>query len=188
MKRISYLLLAAVVAMAFAVSGCVITSAQVFAHYDLPDPFTLDSSSKPFAREDVDLNTVSEYKDNKDKLKHLSDVAFGGRFRNLSGPAGSVEVWMTPGPTNYTSVSQIQTSAIKLWGPSSIGASVSEVTLKWDDSAKLFTTPGKQALIDEVKGDGQFTIYLFGTGFGTGNNYTIEVQKGTILLVLDASK
>jgi len=184
MNRISYLLLAAVVAMAFAVSGCVITSAQVFAHYDLPDPFVIDSVNDPFERINVDLNDVSEYSDNKDKLEHLNDAAFGGRFTNVSGPAGGVEVWMTKGATNYTSIGEVQTNAIKLWGPASIGPTGSVVTLKWDDSAKLFTTPGKQALVDEVKGDGQFTLYTF----GTQGAYNIRVDKGTILLILDAGK
>jgi hypothetical protein len=183
MNRISYLLLAAVVALAFAVSGCVITSAQVFAHYDLPDPFFINSPDG-FERVDVDLNDVSEYADNKDKLKHLSDAAFGGKFTNESGPAGTVEVWMTKGPTAYATVGDVKANAIKLWGPASIGPAGSVVTMKWDDSAKLFTTPGKQALIDEVKGDGQFTLYTVGS---TGT-YRIRVDKGTILLVLDAGK
>jgi hypothetical protein len=182
MNRISYLLLAAVVALAFAASGCVLTSAQVFAHYDLPNPFTINSVNDPFERIDVDLNDVTEYSDNKDKLKNLSDGAFGGVFTNVSGPAGGVEIWMTKGPSSYTSIGEVQTNAIKLWGPAAIGPTGSVVTLTWDESAKLFTTAGKQALIDEVKGDGQFTLYTF----GTMATYDIRVDKGTILLVLDA--
>ncbi len=180
------LLLLTVVALALAVAGCVITSAQVFAHYDLPDPFIINSPDG-FERIDVDLNDVSEYADHKDNLKHLNDAAFGGRFTNESGPAGTVEVWMTRGPSGYTTVADVKANAIKLWGPASSGASATPagvVTLKWDDSARLFTTPGKQALIDEVKGDGQFTLYTVGS---TGT-YRIRVDKGTILLVLDAAK
>ena len=187
MTRMTILALAGLVALSLAATGCVLTSAQVFTHFDLPDPFTIDSSSDPFERVLVDLNTVSEYNDHKDEIKGLTDVAFGGRFENLSGPAGTVEVWMTRDDTNYGSVSQVKAGGIKLWGPASIGASGTADavhTLGWDESAKLFDPAGREALIDEVKGDGVFTIYTF----GTAGTYRIQVTGGTILLTLDAGK
>lgn len=187
MTRYPRLLLAGLAALALAATGCIITSAQVFTHFDLPDPFTIDSSTDPFERVLVDLNTVSEYNDHKDDIKGLTDVAIGGRFENLAGPAGTVEVWMTRDNTNYGSISQVKTNGIMLWGPASIGASgTAEAVhqLAWDESSKLFNAAGREALIDEVKGDGVFTIYTF----GTMATYTIKVTGGTILLTLDAAK
>jgi len=187
MIRMPMLALAGLVALALAATGCVIESAQVFTHFDLPDPFTIDSSSDPFERVLVDLNTVSEYEDHKSEIKGLTDVAFGGRFENLTGPAGTVEVWMTRDDTNYGSVGQVKANGMKLWGPASIGASGSGDavhTLGWDESSKLFDPAGRGALIDEVKGDGVFTIYVF----GTAGTYRIQATGGTILLTLDAAK
>ena len=182
MRRLRYLLLAAVVLLGLGINGCVLTSAQIFAHFDLPDPFEINSVGLTFQKIDVDLNTIDDYAKHKKNLKHLSDAAIGGVFTNVSGPAGAVEVWMTPDPTSYSSVGQIQANAIKLWGPASIGPTGSVVKLTWDQSAKLFTSAGRQALIDQVKGDGQFTIYTI----GTSGTYDIRVDHGTILLVIDA--
>jgi hypothetical protein len=181
MKKIHPLLFgAAALALAALLGGCFITSGQVSATYSLPNPFTIDSSSDPFERVDVDLNDISAYADHKDKLKGLADVAIIGHFTNVSGPAGGVEVWITPGTTAYTTVSEVRAGAIKLWGPGTIGATGSTHVVSWSESAKLFDAAGKQMLIDEAKGDGQFTLYTFGS-MGT---YDIQVDKGFVVLVL----
>ena len=166
-------------------SGCILVSAQIFAHYDLPNPVTLDSSSNPLHREFVDLHTISDYEKNKDKLKGLSDLAVVGTFVNQSGPAGGVEVWITPDNTNLATVSAVQTGATKLWGPASIGAAPATRKIDWNESSKLFNAAGKKILIDETLGDGQFTIYAIVTGSGPN---TVEVQHGAIILVIDAGK
>jgi hypothetical protein len=184
MKRHRLLLLGlGVVALAaLTATGCFITSAQIFAHFDLPNPFTIHSSEAPFERVLVDLNTVGDYKDNKDKLKGLADVAIIGTFTNVAGPAGGVEVWITPGTTNYGTVGDITTNATRLWGPATIGATGAVNVITWDKSARLFNAAGKAILIKEVKGDGAFTIYTI----GTAGEYHITVAKGGITLVLDA--
>jgi hypothetical protein len=89
-------------------TGCFLLSGQIFAHFALPNPFVIDSSSDTFERVDVDLNTIGDYKDHKDKLKGLADVALIGKFTNVSGPAGGVEVWITPGVTNLANVTAIK--------------------------------------------------------------------------------
>ena len=187
MKTSLRALFAGLAVVAMAAAGCIITSAQIFTHFDLPNPFIIDNTTNPFERIVVDLNTVSEYADNKDKLKGLTDVAFGGKFTNLAGPAGGVEVWMTRDVTNYATPGQITSSAIKLWGAETIGASGTAEgtrTLTWDESSALFNTPGRDALVEETKGDGTFTIYTL----GTAGSYRIQVDSGTLLLTLDAGK
>ncbi|MFI5371886.1 MAG: hypothetical protein ACHQ52_10030 [Candidatus Eisenbacteria bacterium] len=154
MTRAPRLLLAGLATLVLAATGCIITSAQIFTHYDLPDPFTIDSSTDPFERVLVDLNTVSEYNDHKEDIKGLTDVAFGGRFENLAGPAGTVEIWMTRDNTNYGSISQVKANGIMLWGPVSIGAAGTTDAvhqLTWDESSKLFDAAGRQALIGESR-------------------------------------
>jgi hypothetical protein len=166
---------------ALGVTGCFITSGQILAHFALPDPFTINGADG-YERIYVDLNTISDYKDNKDKLKTISDLAVVGKFTNTSGPGGGVVVYITPGNTSYTSTTEIAT-ATKLWGPGTIGATGSVRTIGWNESAGLFTAAGKKMLINEAKGDGEFTLYTIGTP-GTSN--VIRVDKGFLILVIGA--
>ena len=168
-------------------SGCILISAQILAKYGLQNPFIVDNTGIPdqVYREDVDLNTVKDYSDNKDKLKGLSDLALVGKFSNESGPACSVELWITAASTSFTTGTAVKGGATKLWGPFSLGAASDSKTIGWDDSAKLFNTAGKNVLINEIKGDGKFTIYALVNG--TGSN-KIEVDNGAIILVLSAGK
>ena len=164
-------------------TGCIIISGQIFAHFALPNPFTIDSSGSTFERVGVDLNTIDEYEEHKDKIKGLSDAALVGKFTNVGGEAGGVEVWITAGATNLPDVNAVKTSATKLWGPGTLPAGVGAVrTIGWDESAKLFTAAGKKMLIDEAKGDGQFTLYTF----GTAGTYEIRVDGGALILTISA--
>jgi hypothetical protein len=179
------LLLPSLAMLVLVATGCFITSGQVLVFYELPNPFTF-SAGDGFERIDVDLNTISEYDDHKDKLKDLTDFAVLGTFTNTSGPAGTLAVYITADATSYTTYQQLLDNAVLLWGPASIGASGSSeavVQISWDESAGLFTEIGKNVLIAETKGDGQFTIYTVGSQGGT---YSIRVDGGGIALTLDA--
>ena len=184
MKKNRLLLLGlALVALAgLAATGCFITSAQVLAHFALPNPFTINGADG-WERVDIDLSTNKDYKDNKSKLKDIVDLAVVGTFTNTSGPGGGVEVWITPNNTNLQGPTAIRAGAIKLWGPGSIGATGSVHNVGWNESATLFTAAGKKMLIDEAKGDGQFTLYTIGTPASTN---VIQVKDGNLILVLAA--
>jgi hypothetical protein len=168
-------------------NGCFILSAQILAEFDLDNPFTIDATDN-MERIDVDLNSIGDYADNKDKLEGVVDLAILGTFVNTSGPAGTVTAWITPTTTTLANAAAVEAGATKLWGPASIGASGTAegtVTLDWDKSAGLFDAAGKKILIDETKGDGMFTLYTTGTPGGT---YVIRVDNGVLVLVLDAKK
>lgn len=184
MKNLRWILPSLVLAAVLS-SGCIIISAQIFAHFALVNPIVLDSNLNPVHREDVDLSTVKDYSDNKDKLKGLSDIAVVGKFTNTSGPAAGVEIWITPDPTTFATVGEVQAGAQKLWGPGSIGAATAVHDLTWDESAKLFKAAGKKILIDEALGDGKFTIYAIITGPGPN---VIRVDNGQLILTIDAGK
>lgn len=164
-------------------NGCIIASGQVLAHFDLTNPIIVGPASQPFWREVVDLNTISDYSKNKDKLKGLSDVAVVGKFTNKSGGAGGLEIWITAGNTNLTTVPGIHSSATLLWGPAGLDPAVSTKNVNWNDSAKLFNAAGKQILIDSMKGAGVFTAYIFPSGAG---NNDIQIDHGAIILVIAA--
>ena len=181
-RRLLLLGLGLVALIALGATGCFITSAQILVHYALPNPFTINGTDG-YEQVAVDLNTVSDYKDNKDKVKNISDFAVIGKFTNTTGTGGGVEVYITAGATNYTSPAAIRAGATKLWGPGTIGATGSTRTITWDDSATLFTPAGKAMLLNEAKGDGVFTLYTVGT---PGSTNTIRVDKGYLILVIGA--
>jgi len=171
-----------VVLVALGVTGCFLTSGQILAEYELPNPVTINGADG-FERIHVDLNTISAYQDHKDKLKTISDFALIGKLTNTSGPGGGVVVYITAGDTDLGTPAAITAGATKLWGPGTIGAAPASRTLTWDDSAALFSAAGKKILLAEAKGDGAFTLYTIGTP-GTSN--VIQVVKGYLILVIGA--
>jgi len=188
MKLKTRWMVAGLALVAVLASGCIITSAQILAHFDLPNPVHIDASDDN-ERVPVDLaeDVGSDYSDNKDKLEDVTDLAVLGTFTNTGNQAGQVTVYITAGNTNYTTASEITTNGTLLWGPAAIGPAGSPdetVTIDWDASAALFSSAGKQILIDEAKGDGQFTIYTVGTANAPG--YDIQITDGKVVLVLDA--
>lgn len=167
--------------LGFAMPGCVLVSGQFLLEFDL-DNFDVSTSSTVTV-EDVDLNTESVYEDHKEDLKGLADVAVLGKITNTGTTAIGVEVWMTPGSTAFTTPGQVTGGATKLWGPFNVGAGESK-QVGWDESAALFSSAGKTMLLNEIKGDGMFTIYCI-ADVGT---YTFDVDNGVLALVLDAGK
>lgn len=176
-------ILPAVALAALLGNGCIITSTQVLTHFSLTNPIHIVPPATPMFTQLVDLNTLSDYSKNKDKLKGLSDIAVVGTFSNLVGPAGGVEIWITPGVGTATTIPTAKLGSTLLWGPASIAAAPSTRAVNWNDSAKLFNAPGKQILIDAMKGAGVFTVYIFPSG-AAGN--TIDIVNGAIILVIAA--
>jgi hypothetical protein len=168
---------------ALTATGCFIVSGQIFVHFELPNPVNIDGADG-WELVPVDLADVGkDYSDNKDKLKDITDLAIVGTFKNTAGPGGTVEVWITPGTTSLAGIAAIKAGATRLWGPASIGAAPSSVTIGWDESAKLFNPAGKAILLSEAKGDGQFTLYTIGTA---GVTNSIEIDNGALILTLAA--
>ena len=154
-------------------AGCMLTSGQFVATYDLPDPITV---SQNFAANfDVDLNTVSDYKDHKNDIKRVEDVSLVGEFTNNGTSTTQIEVWLVADTSLPVGP---QPSGVPLWGPLTVAANTSE-KVDWNTSSALFE--GRQALIDEVKGDGHFRLYVA----ATGANCT--VTKGALVVVVSAA-
>jgi hypothetical protein len=168
-----------------ALPGCILTSGQIEISFDLPNVNA--SSPNTIDGETIDLNSESEYKDNKDKLKDLSDLAVLGKVTNLDTSPVNVEVWITKTPSAYTTDAALKAdpTAVKIWGPFSLGAAGTGSATKvidWNLSAKLFTKAGKDALLGEAKGDGNFSIYAV----GNAATYNFTVTNGVLVLVIDA--
>ena len=168
-------------AIALAAPGCVLVSGQFLIDFELDD-FTATTETA-VTREDVDLTTEEDYNDHKEELQSLSDVAVLGTLENTGDTAINVEVWMTAAPSAYTTATEVKDNATKLWGPFQVAANSSK-TVDWDESADLFTNAGKALLIQEIKDDGQFTIYAI----AAEATYSFEVHNGVLALVLDFAK
>jgi hypothetical protein len=168
-------------AIALAAPGCVLVSGQFLIDFELDD-FTATTETA-VTREDVDLTTEEDYNDHKEELEGLSDVAVLGTLVNTGNAPINVEVWMTAAPSAYTTSTEVTANATKLWGPFQVAANSSK-TVDWDTSASLFTKVGKELLIQEIKGDGQFTVYAI----AAEATYSFEVNNGVLALVLDFAK
>jgi hypothetical protein len=166
-------------ALALMAGGCILTSGQFLVNFDLG---TIHVTSPIVVARAVDLNTIGEYKDHKDDLKGLADLAVLGVIQNNDGsnPIG-VEVWITPNSSNYTTEAEVKANGVRLWGPFQLAAGVTK-RVDWDTSAGLFDPLGKVTLLNEVKGDGTFTLYAV----GTAGTYDFTVTEGSIVLVIDA--
>ena len=165
---------------AIGATGCLLLSGQFVVTYALPDPLTLVSGTT-LAAVDVDLNTISEYGDHKDDLKRVDDLALVGDFHNNTGSTANVQTYLVANAasTNLTPA-QVTQQGVLLWGPLAVAANATE-HVDWDRSSGLFK--GRQALIDEVKGDGHFLLYVL-----TSGSFNLTVRKGAVIAVIGAAK
>jgi hypothetical protein len=179
MRSGKFLVAAAAVVM-LAGAGCLLTSGQILISFDLTNPVTVTNTSQ-LHRQEVDLNSIGDYNDHKDKLESLADIALLGQITNNSATAVDVEAFFTETATMFTTAAQVRSSAKKLWGAFALAPSETK-TIGWDESAGLIDDAGRDALIAEIQGDGVFTVYLLGP---TGT-FSFTVNNPVLVLVLDA--
>ena len=165
-------------------SGCWLTSGQFTVSEDLPDPLTVAGPGSLVSAQ-IDLTTEKDYRDHKSELKGLVDCALLGTFKNNASTAITLEVWMTPDITHYSTEAQLNAdnTRVRIWGPLTLGGNASK-KIGWDESAALFNKAGKTALFTEAEGDGRFTLYAKGTGLA----YDFTITQGVAVVVIDAGK
>jgi hypothetical protein len=172
------LLLPSLLLAALTSTGCFLVSGQFLVQLDL-DTVTVTS---PLSINGVvvDLHENDTYNDHKDNIKDIADFALLGNVHNNSSSALSLEVYMVPNGTSAAmSLTAIQSTGIKIWGPLVVPGN-GDVTIGWDQSAALFTSAGKTALLSEIKGDGAFALYAV----GASPNFTYS--NGVVVAVLSA--
>ena len=176
MKTLRFGLLTAALA-ALAATGCILTSGQFVATYALPD--ATFNTGGTFQGELVDLNTIGEYNDHKQDLERVEDLALVGDITNNGGASVQAEAWIVPGATSAPT--GVVPGAVKLWGPLTVAAGAT-VSVDWDQSTTLFV--GRQALIDEIKGDGVFGLYIA----APSASYNITTTNASFIAVFSAKK
>lgn len=172
------ILLPSVALAALTLSGCFLVSGQFLITLDL-DPATINNPAAITGLQ-VDLADNETYNDHKDNIKDIADFAVLGTVHNNSGSTLELDLYMVDGLVSTTmSLAEIQAGGQKIWGTLSVPAG-GEVVIGWDQSAALFGADGKIALRDQIKGDGQFTLFAV----GAAPNFTFT--NGKVVLVLSA--
>ena len=165
--------------IAFAAPGCILTSGQILIDFDLG---TINVTSPTgLVGEQIDLNTNDDYEEHKDKLKNIVDFAVLGTINNTGGTDLLPEVWITADLSTWDNETDVKANGIKLWGGILVPAGGS-AAVDWNTSAALFTAAGKAMILNEAKGDGNFTLYVM----GASGTYQFNVTNGVLALVIDA--
>src|SRR2546426_589496 len=141
-------------------TGCILISGQFLVQVELGD-FSVDSAL-PVAGMYVDLPSDGTYRDHKNEIKSLEDVALVGSVHNPGAVGLSVIVYLMDGNPGPQPVSTITQQGTRVWGPLPVAAGATEV-IDWDRSSGLFGS-GKDVLLDQIKGDGQFSLYAVSDG------------------------
>ena len=172
--------LAFVVMLLAGTAGCILSTGQVMIAYELPSPVRVAGADALVAMQ-VNLDEIQSYRDHKSGLKDLADIALLGSIANGStGDPIDLEVWLTRASTQLQEVTQVREQGIPIWGGQRVEAD--EVRrLDWDDSAKLVYESGRQALLEEARGDGSFTLYFI----DRASIYDFTISEGALVLVLD---
>ena len=192
MKKLR-ILLPAILLAAIGSAGCFLLSGQFVINFDLPTPYTVTTTAT-LGSIDVDLNTIRDYADHKNELKSIDDLAVVGSFRNNAANSTTVYCWIVPSGAANLSLSQLQAQGVVLWGPLTL-AGLETKKVDWNASAALFK--GRQALINEVKGDGHFALYVTETGSsptpglnptGALPTFNLTITNGSLIVVIGAAK
>jgi hypothetical protein len=180
-----------VLALAPLAAGCILTSGQITIDFEIPDT-NVTAPTQVTARP-VDLNTIGDYNDHKDKLKDIADVSILGEIVNNGTNPIQVEVWVTPDLGDLpllTTADAVRGSLLarRLWGPFDLAAGpATSLRIDWDRSAELIDDAGLQLVLDEIRGDtsdGDFVLFVIGPAGAT--TYNFSVNDGFIVVTLDA--
>ena len=192
MKKLR-ILLPAILLAAIGSAGCFLLSGQFVINFDLPTPYTVTTTAT-LASIDVDLNTIRDYADHKNELKRIEDLALVGSFKNNAASSATVYCWIVPSGAANLSLSQLQAQGVVLWGPLTL-AGLETKKVDWNASAALFK--GRQTLINEIKGDGHFALYVTDTGSsptpgpnptGVLPTFNVTITNGSLIAVIAAAK
>lgn len=161
--------------------GCILISGQFVVDFEFDD--VVITNPDALVGRQIDLNDIDEYAEHKDELDGIVDLAVLGKITNTGSQAIDVVIYMTSGLTALTSDTDVRAAGIKLWGPFSLPEGGMK-TVDWDESAQLFTDAGKAALVEEVLGDGSFTVYFL----ADSGTYAFTVVDGVLIVVINAGE
>lgn len=161
-------------------AGCLL-SGQFVVTIEIQDPLDIASPAAVIPIP-VDLNTDDVYNDHRGGISNIVDAALVGEIENAGTSAIDIEFWMTAGATAHVTADAVRgdPGAVRIWGPLHLEPGERR-PLGWDQSAELFS--GREVLIGEIQGDGQFTLYALGPS--TALAYHFIVHHGVLVVTID---
>ena len=178
MKRIlPGLLLAALIG-----TGCVLVSGQFLVQVDLGDvSLHVANAGSLLDGCYVDLPSNNTWKNHKSDIKTLEDLAVVGQFHNTGASSVTISLYLLDGNPGPQPVSTITSTGIKVWGPLTVAAGATE-NVDWNRSAALFAG-GKAALLERIKGGGQFTLYAT----SSAPSFDLDIKNAVFMAVIGAA-
>lgn len=166
-------------ALAAALCGCLVASDRLTMSVDLTDDMLVQNFNS-VQKTLVDLTASTVYRDNKSRLESITDVAIVGEIAN-NGPAFvRAEFYIAPNDTTFATATQVRTYGVKLWGPFEVRPNAT-ARIDWNHSSSLIKPSGREILVREAMGDGQFSIFAVADGLQA--NFTI--RQAALVLVLE---
>lgn len=162
--------------------GCVFESKQVIVTYDIQPDSLQSGTTAPISAVQVDLNTVSAYRERSGEIRGVADAAFLGIMHNTTPTFTRIEWWVTPDETHYTTPAQVRLNADLLWAGPEL-PSLARLALEWNKSAGNTDRQVMAALLPELSGDGRFTLYAIGSL--TGTSYGFAAVNTSLVFVLE---
>ena len=149
MKRI--LLLGLILALSLASIGCLV-SGQITVVESIEIGATTDQNLSKF---NLDLNDNADYRDHKDQILSVDEISLVAILTNRANSEAIAEVYISDNP-NLSTIQDIRTQADLIFTSPSVPAN-GEVIVNWSDGfAHMSNT---DVLIDQILGDGMFTVY-----------------------------
>ena len=161
-------------------AGCVLVSGQFLIQLEIGD-LSINSATAVNGYY-VDLSTNSTYKDHKDDIKSLEDIALVGSIHNTGLSSLTLSVYLLDGNPGALAAGTVTSTGTKVWGPLTVAAGATE-KLDWDRSAALFGA-GKAPLFTRIKGGGKFTLYAV----GSTAPFTFDFNNAVLIAVIGAGK
>ena len=147
----SYFILSLVVLLSAFSSGCLITG-QITITQGFEITATTDTNVNKY---DVDLTDNQDWQDNKDKVVSIDAVAIVAWIFNREA-ANIGEVYWSDDP-NLTTVAAVRNNATRIMVTPTINPSPPLNQINWQDG--LAAMENTDSLIEQVLGDGVFTVY-----------------------------
>ncbi len=151
MKTITIMTLA--VAVALVGGGCLV-SGQITIFQSIHDIVTTNLLVTPIP---VNLNDEEDYVEHKDKIKSVDDISVVAIIRNNRSAAADVKMYISDDP-NLATVADVTNPAkatLVFVGPT-VPAS-GTLKIGWADGFRYIVD--KQAVIEQILGDGVFSLY-----------------------------
>jgi|SRR5437867_9740571 len=168
------------IALAALTAGCVLVSGQFLVQVELGD-LSVNSVTAVQGLY-VDLPSKGTYRDHRNDIKTLEDLALLGSVHNTGSSSVTLSVYVIDGNSGPLPVSTITSGGTRVWGPLTVAAGATEV-LDWDRSSVLFGS-GKAKLLDEIKNGGQFTLYLV----SSTTPFEFDIKNAVFIAVIGAAK